>query len=211
MRASRAGIAVIVAAILFAACDADPVTTPDSLAPTPGDTSVTVHTLSPKADAPAIANPVVTFYAKLGEHREAFMYYRSRPGHADSVDFIRFRVSDDALLSRPDGSAFAVGDSILITITLVDPERLLVRFEPSGLRFNPAEPADLKFSFLETDEDRDGDGSIDGDDLAILDLLDVWRRETVTSPWIRQTSTLTIGTHEIETDVLGFTDYIIAW
>lgn len=199
------------ALVVLAACGSDPTDPPVALTPTTGDTSLVVNTLRSSADAPAIANPVVTFYAKLGESREAYMYYRSRPGRADSVDFIRFRVPQDALLSRPGGTPFAPGDSILITITLVDPERLLVRFEPSGLRFDPAHPADLKFSFLETDEDRDEDGSVDGDDAAILTLLDIWKRETVTAPWIRQTSVVTVGSHEIETDVFGFTDYIIAW
>ncbi len=203
--------AVLGLLLLAAACTAVPNEPPVALTPTVGDTSLVVNSLAPAADAPAIANPVVTFYAKYDEATSAYMYYRSRPGRADSVDFIRFRVPREALLTRPDGSPFAAGDSILITITLVDPEKLLVRFEPSGLRFDPAKPADLKFSFLETDEDRDDDGSVDSDDTAILNLLDIWKRETVSAPWIRQTSVITIGTHEIETDVLGFTDYIIAW
>lgn len=196
---------------LLAACTEVPIEPPVGLTPTVGDTSLLVNALAPAADAPAIANPVVTFYAKVDESTEAYMYYRSRPGRADSVDFVRFRVPQGSLLTRPDGTPFVAGDSILITITLVDPAKLLVRFEPSGLRFDPTKPADLKFSFLETDEDRDDDGAVDSDDTAILALLDIWKRETVTAPWIRQTSVMTIGTHEIETDVFGFTDYIIAW
>lgn len=211
MPAVSARRATVLGLLLLAACSTEPTQPPVALTPTTGDTSLVVNTLAPATGAPAIANPVVTFYARLDESREAYMYYRSRPGRADSVDFIRFRVPKDALLSRPDGSPFAGSDSILITITLVDPEKLLVRFEPSGLRFSVGKPADLKFSFLETDEDRDQDGSVDGDDSAILGLLDIWRRETVSAPWIRQTSTVTIGTHEIEADVFGFTDYIIAW
>ncbi len=197
--------------ILLGACSGSPVDPPAPLTPTVGDTSLLVNSLAPAADAPAIANPVVQFWAVAGDSREAFMYYRSRPGRTDSVDFIRFRVPGDALLTRPNGTPFAPGDSILITITLVDPARLLVRFEPSGLRFSLSHPADLKFSFLETDEDRDEDGDVDSEDQLILDYLDIWRRETPSAPWIRQTSSILAGSDEIETDVFGFTDYIIAW
>jgi hypothetical protein len=197
--------------LVLAACTEAPIEPPAVLTPTDGDTSLVVNALAPAADAPEIANPVVTFYAKVDEATEAYMYYRPRPGRADSVDFVRFRVPPGSLLEHPGGSPFAPGDSILITISLVDPERLLVRFEPSGLRFDPAKPADLKFSFLETDEDRNQDGAVDADDAAILALVDIWKRESVLAPWIRQTSVMTIGSHEIETDVFGFTDYIIAW
>lgn len=203
-------LALTLLSAVAVACSADP-TEPPALTPTVGDTSLTVNSLEPKSDAPEIANPVVTFWAVRGESREAYMYYRSRPGRADSVDFVRFRVPQQALLTRPTGEAFAEGDSVQITITLVDPARLIVRFEPSGLRFDPAHPADLKFSFLETDDDLDDDGVVDGDDAMIQTLLTVWRRETASAPWLRQASRLSIGTHEIETDVLGFTDYIIAW
>jgi hypothetical protein len=200
----------LLSAIVGACTNADP-TEPPTLTPTVGDTSLTVNSLAPAVDAPAIANPVVTFWAKKGESREAFMYYQSRPGRADSTVFVRFRVSQQALLTRPTGQAFADGDSVLITITLVDPAKLIVRFEPSGLRFDPAHPADLKFNFLETDDDLDDDGTVDGDDALLQNLLTVWRRETATAPWMRQTSLLTIATHEIETDILGFTDYVVAW
>jgi hypothetical protein len=197
-------------AVLVACTNADP-TEPPALTPTVGDTSFTVNMLQASMDAPAIANPVVSFWAVKGESREANMYYRSRPGRTDSVEFVRFRVSQQALLTRPTGEPIAEGDSVQITITLIDPARLIVRFEPSGLRFDPAHPADLKFSFLETDDDLDDDGSVDGDDALIRTLLTVWRRESASAPWLRQTSVLTNATDEIETDVLGFTDYIIAW
>lgn len=200
----------LLSAVLFACTSSDP-TEPPALTPTVGDTSLTVNMLEPAADAPAIANPVVTFWAVKGEFREANMYYRSRPGRADSVEFVRFRVPQQALLTRPGGAAFADGDSVQITITLVDPARLIVRFEPSGLLFDPAHPADLKFSFHETDDDLDDDGSVDGDDALFRTLLTVWRRETPSAPWLRQSGQLSIATDEIETDVLGFTDYIIAW
>ncbi|MBP7551494.1 MAG: hypothetical protein KA761_14485, partial [Gemmatimonadaceae bacterium] len=96
--------AVLGLLLVAAACTAVPNEPPVALTPTVGDTSLVVNSLAPAADAPAIANPVVTFYAKYDEATSAYMYYRSRPGRADSVDFILFRVPREALLTRPDGS-----------------------------------------------------------------------------------------------------------
>ena len=181
--------------------------------PTPGNTSFTVHLLRAAGDAPAIANPLVSFYAKSGVDREVFMYYRPRPGGGgnDSTVFVRFRVPKDALLARPNGTPFAAGDSILITITLTDPVHLAVDFQPSGLTFSPSDPAKLKLSFLETDDDLDGDGTVSSNDVAIQSLLALWKRESSSSPWTRLASIVSIGSHEVEATVTGFTSYVIAW
>lgn len=211
MHASAVRWAALSGLMLVVACSGSPSEPRVPLAPTVGDSSLSVNVLAPAAGAPAIANPVVTFYAKAGEDREAFMYYQKRPTGRDSTVFVRFRVRRDALFMRPNGTLFAPGDSILITITLVDPSRLIVGFAPSGLRFSAADPADLKFNFLETDDDLDDDGVVDTRDTAIQTLLAIWRRESASRPWVKQLSRLTASTHEIETDVGGFTDYVIAW
>lgn len=211
MHASAVRSAALSGLMLFVACSGSPSEPRVPLAPTVGDSSLSVNVLAPAAGAPAIANPVVTFYAKSGEDREAFMYYQKRPTGRDSTVFVRFRVKSDALFMRPNGTLFAPGDSILITITLVDPSRLIVGFAPSGLRFSAADPADLKLNFLETDDDLDDDGVVDTRDTAIQTLLAIWRRESASRPWVKQLSRLTAATHEIETDVGGFTDYVIAW
>jgi hypothetical protein len=203
--------ALVCALALSAACSSSPSEPVAPLAPTVGDSSLLVNALRPAVGAPTIANPVVSFYAKVGEDRQAFMYYRKRATRNDSTVFLRFRVRRDALLARPNGSSFAPGDSILITMTLVDPERLIVNFAPSGLRFSSANPAELKMNFFETDDDLDDDGSVDTRDTAIQTLLAVWKREGPSLPWVKQLSRLTASTEEIETDVVGFTDYVIAW
>jgi len=199
-------------AAMAVACGSDPVN-PAVNTPTAGDTSFSVNFLRAAASAPPIANPIVSFYARSGVDREAFMYYRPRPGGggSDSTVFVRFRVPKDALLTRPDGSPIAQGDSVLITITLVDPLHLAVDFQPSGLRFSPSDPAKLKLSFLETDEDLNDDGVVNIDDLAVQNLLALWKRETSASPWTRLASVVSTGSHEVEATVTGFTSYIIAW
>src|SRR5687767_14181513 len=117
----------------------------------PNEERFELNFLRPALSAPSVANPVVSFYAKKGQDVEAIMWYRKRPDRPDSTEFIRFRLADNSLLTRPDGSAIAAGDSILITITLVDPQRLIIDMQPSGLRFSPVKPAELKISFAEAD------------------------------------------------------------
>ena len=162
------------------------------------------------SDAPAIANPTLSFYATKGVDAEAIMWYRPRAGRTDSTMFVRFRVDRRSLLTRPDGSAIADGDSVLITMTLSDPTHLVVDFQPSGLRFSAANPAELKISYLEADKDFNDDGVVDSSDTAFEAALSMWRRELSTSPWAKLSSSLVTSTHEVEATLTGFTSYAIA-
>jgi hypothetical protein len=167
--------------------------------------------LQPAAGAATIANPVVSFWAKRGVDRTAEMYYRRAHGGRDSVVFFSLRVRAKSLWRRPDGTAFASGDSVLITLTLVDAQKGIVDCQPSGLRFDPGTPARLKVSFAETDDDVNHDGRVNALDAALTRTFAVWRREAPTDPWIRQASIVSVGTHEVESEIGGFTGYAIAW
>ena len=189
-------------ALLLAACA-------DSSAPS--DQRFDLNFLRPALSAPPVANPVVSFYAKKGQDTEAIMWYRKRVDRPDSTEFLRFRLEDNSLLARPDGSPFAIGDSILITITLADPQRLIIDMQPSGLRFSPVKPAELKLSFEEVDEDINDDGVVDEDDGAIVGQFAIWRRERVGDPWVKLSSIVEMGTYEVKAFINGFTGYAIAW
>lgn len=164
-----------------------------------------------RLDETAPAFPVTTksFWAKRGTDREVRLYHE-KVGD-DSTEFLRFRVRDESLWERPNGTRFAVGDSVLITVTVVDLANLIVDFQPSGLRFNPAEPAELKFEFSEADDDLDEDGDVDPDDWGLEQTLSIWRRESPTQPWVQLSSVVEVEIDEIEAEVLGFTNYAIAY
>jgi len=119
-------------------------------------------------------------------------------------------VRQRSLWRRPDGSLIAQGDSVLITLTLVDPVHLIVDCQPSGLLFSPHDPARLKFSYADVDDDLNGDGVVNATDSALTRVLSVWRQETPTSPWILVPSTTT-GSFDVEADIGGFTGYAIAY
>lgn len=159
--------------------------------------------------APPLDSTVVHLWAKVGDGREVRIEYQ--PPLDSAEDFLRFEVPGDALLRKPDGSAFAAGDSILITITVVNQTQFLFRFEPSGLQFSPDHPARLKIHYNLSNHDFDDDGTVDSNDDAIEHLLDIWRREGSTSPWVRVGSVKFEESDEIDANILSFSEYALAW
>ena len=191
----------------LAGCQSDGALTPDD----ESRPAEALHFLRPAIGAPPIANPVVSFYAKRGADREVFMYYQSRPGRSDSSVFMRFRVRSSSLDRRPDGTVIVAGDSVLITIRLTDPARLILDFQPSGLRFSAADPADLKLRFNEASHDFDGDGDEDADDARHRTELRMWRQEAPGLPWFPLGSVIDLSVEEVRADILGFTGYAISY
>lgn len=162
------------------------------------------------AASPPIWNPVDSFYAKKGVDRELRIYFEDEVG-GPGEEYLRLRVDSPSLLSYPDGTLFQVGDSVLITVRVVDPELIYFEFEPSGLRFNPSVPAELKIEYAETGGDLDDDGDVDNDDDAIEQVIDLWRQEQAGQDFVKLGALKIEELDEIEADILGFTRYAIAY
>ena len=161
--------------------------------------------------APPLVTQRDSFYAKVGEDRELRMFFRPRPLENDSTEFLRFRVDAGTLSRRPDGSSFAVNDSILITIMITDLSRLILDFQPSGLRFNAQRPAQLKIRYENADHDFDEDGDEDEGDLRLEGTFNIWRRENATQPWFPLGSIRHLEIDEVEADIFGFTNHALAY
>jgi hypothetical protein len=159
--------------------------------------------------APPLDSTVARFWAKVGEGRDVRIAYQ--PPLDSAEDFLRFEVPGDGLLRKPDGSAFQAGDSILITVTVIDPTRFHFRFEPAGLQFDPDHPARLRLDYFNSNHDFDDDGDIDGADDAIEHLLDLWRREGPAASWFRIGSIKFEAIDEIDANILSFSEYALAW
>lgn len=157
------------------------------------------------ASAPPLASTVVSFYAKKGEDREVRVHF------VNGEDFLRFRVFANSLLRRPDGSAFATGDSVLITITITDPTKADADFQPAGLKFSPQDPARLQFEFGECDQDLNGDGIVNAADTALVPTISTWRQETPNAVWFKVASTVEVDLSEVQSDIFGFTGYALAF
>ena len=200
-----AAVAVALVAAPLAGCGSDS-TGPSGEKPT-GD----LHFLRPAPDAPPLANPQLTFTATRGVRTEQVIYYRPRAGESDSSEFLRFRVDDGSLDRRPDGTPIANGESVLITITVVDAARLIVDFQPSGLRFAADRPARLHIHFAEADHDFNDDGVVNGTDAELERELSIWRQERDGDPWTKEPSLVETELDEVEADILGFTHYAVAY
>lgn len=183
------------------ACSDDTVTNPD---PDPKP-EAELNFLRPAANATPLAQKSASFYAVKGEDREIRLFYTS------GEEFLRFKVSDDALDRYPDGSVIADGDSVLISLTVTDTVRLIVDFQPAGLKFSPSEPAELKIRYAETDDDIDDDGDVDGEDSALELTLAIWKQEIPGALWERIGSVVVEELDEVEADITSFTRYAIAY
>lgn len=159
--------------------------------------------------SPPLLNPVDSFYAKLGEDREVRIFFADIAGGAGE-EYLRLRVDAQSLLSRPDGTPFAAGDSILIHVSVVDPSQLLFEMQPSGLTFSPEHPARLSIHFSHCGDDFNGDGQVNHEDDSIEQELSIWRQEALADPFIRL-GTVEQGNREIEADLEGFSRYALAY
>jgi hypothetical protein len=193
---------ILAAGALVAACSGDPAGT----AP-----RQQLNYLRAASTAPPLANPVDSFWAVKGQDRRIRIYYQpSAPGE-DSSQLLELKVPQQSLLRRPDGTLFATGDSILIKVTVIDPVHLVVQFEPSGLTFSASDPAQFKFEFGETDPDINDDGQVNATDDSLKTVLHLWRQETAADPWFQLSTNVDVSAEEVEADILGFTNYALAY
>jgi len=152
-----------------------------------------------------------SFYAKVGEQREVRLVYQGITPADSGAEFLRFEVPADGLYRKPGGAAFVPGDSILITVTVVDPKKFLFDFQPSGLQFNPSQPAQLKVEYHYADPDFNGDGTIDSRDAQIATMLALWRREPPDTLWFTESAAKSVELEEFDANILSFSQYAVAW
>ncbi len=191
-RVAPAVLAVLVALSLAGCSDSsssEPITKPES----------ELEFVPVRSTAPALETTDTSFWAVKGEDRELEIRFQGQGGPGTGSRFLEFKVPASSLLTRPDGTLFQEGDSVEIRVT-VDAGRYVVDFEPSGLRFNASEPAELELDYGEADEGylvREGE-------------FDAWRQEISNQPWELIDSVQLEELDEIEILLLGFTRYALA-
>ena len=182
----------------------------------PGDDDVrppselTILRLS--GESPPLFNPVASFWAVRGETRQVEISFEDdeRPGEPGE-EYLELEVDAEALLAYPDGTPFLEDDSVLITVRVVDPARLLFEFGPAGLTFSPSRPAELKIHYNHADDDLDEDGDVDLDDAELELTIAVWRQENDGDPFERLGSLLIDDLEEIDAELEGFSRYALAY
>jgi hypothetical protein len=171
---------------------------------------VTIVTLA--ANHPGYFNPEVSFWARAGQDAEGIIYF------ADSTDnlgrgeaYARLRIRPGSLLAFPDGRLFARGDSVLISMRVVDPDRVLFEMQPSGLRFSSSRPAELKIEYAHADPDYNQDGILDAADAAIQHALAIWQQEARGEPFVMTASVNFEAQREIQARAVSFSRFAIAY
>ena len=158
--------------------------------------------------------------ALLDNYRLSFWAYRS---HAQAIQinylapdgtwqpYLTFTVPAGGLQQLPNGTPVAQGDSVLITV-VVDTTNLLVRFEPTGLVFNPDAPAHLVMWYTGANPDLDGNGVVDATDSYIeKQLLGIWVQEDTTDPWNGVAAQQSVSGKVFSADLNHFSGYAVSW
>jgi len=160
--------------------------------------------------APPLFNPEVSFWARRGQGTEIGIYFQDPEGKRGEK-FAELDLDGESLQSYPDGRPFANGDSVLITMRVVDPAKLMVELSPAGLTFNPAKPAELEFRYQFADDDFNQDGRTDDEDAKIEAILGIWRQATPGAPFVRLGTVSIEELEELDAALLGFSRLIIAY
>lgn len=199
----RTSTLLAVTALVLAGCGDTGPTTPER-----PPAELNIVRLAP--NHPPFEQTTVSFWARVNQSREGKIYFRNSQGERGE-EFASLKIDSGSLLARPDGSSFGTNDSILITMSVVDPSRVLVELQPAGLRFRSDKPAELKLEYGEADEDLDDDGDIDGDDHSAEQKLAIWRQEKPGEDYTQVGSVKSEDLREIEAKLVSFSRYAIAY
>jgi hypothetical protein len=151
-----------------------------------------------------------SFWAVKGEDRRLELRYPPASGQPEGDEFLEFRVRPGSLLLKPNGQPFLPGDSVLITVQADAQQRFIFTFEPSGLTFSPADPAELRIRYDRADDDVDDDGDRDAIDAALLEQLKVWQQTAPGLPWLLVPSLHIENATEVRGTVTHFTSFALA-
>jgi hypothetical protein len=174
----------------------------DSTAPAPERPEASLSILKIAPTTPPLLSTSVTVNACSGQETEARLFFDNGSG-MEGEDFARLKIDAASLLTRPDGTAFAPGDCVSITMTAPDPasKQVLVQLEPTGLKFDPAHPAELRMNY----------GEAEGLDNVVLAKVGVWRQEKLGDPFVLIGSAKLTDVLQVSADLTGFSRYALAY
>jgi hypothetical protein len=199
---------VLAAVMLAAAASCTDSTAPD------GDTeraATDLRLLAAPYGTPPLVTNQASFYAVKGKSSGVDIWYHRAAGRSDSTKFLEFRVGSNSLDRRPDGTAIATGDSVLISLTVTDPTHFIIEFQPTGLKFADADQPTLKISFAACGDDLNYDGKIDAADATMLSSLSFWRQESPFQPWFKIPSSVAASAKEVNSTLPGFSGYAMMY
>jgi hypothetical protein len=214
MKPKHCVVSMIVAGWLMASCqDGTGPTVPVVLADASGSAVYEPpEVLRQSPTGPPLEILTSSAWIVRGERNTIRVRYASLPGDTADSELVRLDFHDETLLSRPDGSPIADGDSILVTVT-IDPVQFSVSFAPTGLTFDPERPARFRLRYHRADPDLDGNGIVDAVDEQIrVSQLRIWLAPEVASlPWEIIAAEHSPDSRKFDVDLLHFSNYALAW
>ncbi len=154
-----------------------------------------------------------TIVATRGQDAELEIFYEDPEDGERGDRFLEFELEEESLASYPDdhphsaGEQFQQGDTVHIRFE-VRGDTLAAEFGPSGLQFDPAEPAELEIRWNHADPDTDEDGDDELEDQE--DQIDIWRREEPGADWIRSGDFRDVERDRLRALLDSFTVYSLA-
>ena len=195
----RALPTLLVASVFFASCRELTTSTEPEVVDESELTFVRVDPEAPPLDAYE-----VSFWAVQGQDRQIQISYASST--YGNGKCLLFRVPADAVML-----GVAQGDSVQVTITVMDAAEFRFEFQPEGLQFDPAHPAELEIRYRWADPDIDGDGDVDPRDRLLSETFSLWQKVGTGTSWQRVGgSERRRDEFEIVAPVVGFTQYALA-
>jgi hypothetical protein len=169
-----------------------------------------LHILVLQPNHPPLFSDTVSFMAFKGQGTEQKIYFADEDG-MQGEEYLDFKLNDQSLLAYPDGTPFNAGDSVRITIRVINPDSIYFQFEPAGLTFDPNHPAKLNIHYGETGGDFDDDHMVTQADSVIAHILAIWRQPEPSDSFSRLQSVRFEDQEEIEASLTGFSRYAIAY
>jgi hypothetical protein len=169
-----------------------------------------LHILQLQPSHPPLYADTVSFMAFRGVSTEQTIYFADGGG-GPGEEYLVFKLDARSLLAYPDGTPFTTGDSVRITIRVINPDSIYFQFDPAGLKFDPAHPAKLNIKYAETGGDINDDGSVNAEDSTLVHSLAIWRQPEPADSFTQLQSVRFEDQEEIEASLLGFSRYAIAY
>lgn len=173
----------------------------DSTAPAGGRPPSELTFLQLKVTAqPLLANSV-TFAACKGQEAQGQLFFNDGSDQ-EGEEFARLKLDSQSLLAHPDGTPFAAGECVNITMSK-DPSStdVMVQLEPTGLKFDPSHPAELRLDY----------GEAEGVDPIVLAKVGVWRQEQASDPFVLIGSVIQTDLLKFRANLTGFSRYALAY
>jgi hypothetical protein len=151
----------------------------------------------------------IKFWAVRGAARSVQINYK-RTREVEAHPFLLLTTTDPQFV--PGIGELAMGDSVLITVK-VDPRKLKVSLEPTGLQFGAPAQLTLWYTGAGHDLNRNGESDDDEEDTTVeTDDLDLglFYREDQKHPWIQLAATQSLEQKSFTYNIPHFSDYAVA-